>query len=168
MKSPRTPPQSATREPKENASSSLLTVTVSLANAVHSSVLPVAVTCGSCGIYFKMLNSCFIAKILYRILHECAWHQAFCVFKYFTSDHATYSLILWRIFSQKLQIITQGQPYHIKSSPWWHASSIPHDVFHYTLSQAVLWIWFTWIVRQIQFLMLYDLQYAICDRILAI
>ena len=116
----------------------------------------------------SIFDFCLLEKILNLILHKCAGHQAFCVIQYFTSDHATDSLVLLSIFSQKLQIITQWQPYHIKSSPWWLASSIPHDIFHHTLSQAVFWIWFTWIVRQVQFLMLYDLQYAICNRILAI
>ena len=46
MKSPRQPPQSATRDAKENASSSLLTRTESLANTGNSSVLALGISVG--------------------------------------------------------------------------------------------------------------------------
>ena len=82
MKSPSTPPQSATRAPKGKASSSLCTVTVSLANVGHKLVvLVVGVTTGS-------------PATLYSIKVQGAKHLLSCISSFFIRlPNLSYSLL---------------------------------------------------------------------------
>ena len=85
MKSPRQPPQSATRDGKENAFSSFLTMTESLENTGHSSVLALVIThgfCSNCIINHHRNVQMFYLPPLYSInvqgiKHFVSWRISF-------------------------------------------------------------------------------------------
>ena len=111
MKSPSTPPQSATREPKEKASSSLITWMDPLETFGTNSVDSIGYL-DSSTTYFE-INLLFIIlylnhkRITHPILHEGTWHQTFCVFNELLCVHEKYPELLIVILTQRSFVFTE-------------------------------------------------------------
>ena len=76
---PRTPPQSARRELRGNANSSLLTRILLLTNIGHTSVVPLICFFNiAASWWFNQIRNRLTSSQAHLILHKAAWHEAFC------------------------------------------------------------------------------------------
>ena len=162
MKSPSTPPQSATREPKEKASSSLITWMDPLENFGTNSVDSIGCL-DSSTTYFE-INLLFIIlylthkRITHPILHEGTWHETFCVFNELFCIHEKYPELFIIILTQRSLIFTQIKSFHIWFHPRWLTSCPSQNASFYTSRKIVIWIFLTCTWRLVEFFMSYCLK----------
>ena len=161
MKSPSTPPQSATREPKEKASSSLITWMDPLENFGTKSVDSIGCL-DSSTTYFE-INLLFWLMIItitvtHPILHESTWHKTLCILNELLCVHEKYSKLLIIILTQSGLIFTQRQTFCTWSHPWWLTSCLSQNASFYTSRKIVFRILLTCTWRLVEFFMSYCLK----------
>ena len=138
-KSPRMPPQSATRDTNGKASTSFLTRTFSQVNIGHnfdpSFFVQYLYTFGFCAIWKNCYHSIKGKHMTNNlILHKRARHHALCPLQECVFSIVYCIDIIFSIFEQHCPIVTEMQTHHTDTSPRWLKSGLPHDTFLNTVA----------------------------------